>query len=67
VPSADLSGHPGKQWVIRVPWRLTSESAVVARFDEASNHWVGKDAADPRLSPITLERAAQIAREYGRK
>jgi len=54
VPSADLSGHPGKQWVIRVPWRLTSESAVVARFDEASNHWVGKDAADPRLSPITL-------------
>ena len=30
-------GHPGKQWVIRVPWRLTSESAVVARFDEASN------------------------------
>jgi len=38
-------GHPGKQWVIRVPWRLTSESAVVAGFDEASNHWVEKDAA----------------------
>ena len=37
--------------MIRVPWRLTSESAVVAGFDEASNHWVEKDAADRASHP----------------